>query len=241
MRRSRYLVLAIGCVGLGAFVLAACTSPLRDSPRAQGTGTLSLEVSWPAGQVQTPSIRASLTPPLGADDILPFVISGDSASYSSASVENAYSTLTFTLLDNDITAAGAVEVVRIVTGQTTSRSYTVSNVNKHGGKIKVNINTNMQGPLGVSISGTQPSQSAGSTQVLTASATNYSGNVVYVWYVNGVSETIGSSFTFGSGVAVGYYRIDVTAYSADGTQAGSATADVQVTPSAALSAIATGM
>ena len=199
-----------------------------------GTGTLSLGVSWPANQVQKPSISASLTPALGSAQTLSFVISGAGASYSNTSVGNGYYTLAFTLADNGTVVAGAVEVVRIVSGQTTSGSYTFSNVNAPGGTIQVNISTNLQDPLRVSIAGAQGTQSGGSTQTLTASVTNYTGSVVYVWYVNGVSAGTGSSFTFGTGVAAGYYRIDVTAYSGDGTQAGSATANVQVTAGSSL-------
>ena len=70
---------------------------------------------------------------------------------------------------------------------------------------------------------------AGSTQTLTASVSHLPGSVVYVWYVNGVSAGTGSTFAFGSGVNAGFYRIDVTAFTADGTQAGSATQNVQVT------------
>jgi 6-phosphogluconolactonase (cycloisomerase 2 family) len=193
-----------------------------------GTGTLSLSVSWPAAQVQTPSIAASLTPALGTAQSLPFVISGSSATYSSAAIGNGYYTLAFTLQDNGIVVAGAVEVARIVAGQTTSGTYTFTNVNAPGGSIQVNINADMQNPLGVTIAGASATMSAGSTQNLTASVSNYTGNVSYVWYVNGVSAGTGSSYSFGSGVGAGYYRIDVAAYSADGTRAGSATANVQI-------------
>jgi uncharacterized repeat protein (TIGR02543 family) len=145
-------------------------------------------------------------------------------------VGNGYYTLGFTLLDTGIVVAGAVDVVRIVTGQTTSGTYAFSTVNAPGGTIQVNINANMQNPLNVAIAGSSASLSQGSTQTLTASVSNYTGNVVYVWYVNGVSAATGSSFTFGSGTTAGYtYRIDVTAFTADGTQAGSATTNVQET------------
>ena len=111
--------------------------------------------------------------------------------------------------------------MRIVAGQTTSGTYTFANVNQAGGGITVNINANMQNPLSVSIAGTSSTMNAGSTENLTARVSNYSGNVVYVWYVNGVSTGTGPSFTFGSGTTVGYnYRIDVMAFTADGTQAG---------------------
>jgi hypothetical protein len=194
-----------------------------------GTGTLSLGVSWPAAQVQTPSINASLTPALGSAQVLPFTISGATASYSNAAVGNGYYTLAFTLLDNASVVAGAVDVVRIVTGQTTSGTYAFSNVNAPGGTIAVNINANMQNPLDVAIAGASATLSQGTTEGLTASVTNFSGNVVYVWYVNGVSVGTGASYTFGANQPLGYYRIDVTAFTADGTRAGSCAYNIQVT------------
>ena len=195
----------------------------------EGTGTLSLGVTWTASQVHTPSITASLTPALGSAQSLVFDMSGGSASYSGSSVGNGYYTLALSLNDNGIAVAGAVEVVRIVAGETTSGSYAFPNVNAPGGTIQVHINTELQDPLLVSIAGGSATMSAGSTETLTASTVNYGENVTYVWYVNGVSVATGANYTFGAGAVAGYnYRIDVTAFSADGTRAGSATQNVQV-------------
>jgi hypothetical protein len=195
----------------------------------EGTGTLSLDVTWTASQVHTPSITASLTPALGSAQSLAFDVSSGSASFSSSSVGNGYYTLALTLNDNAIAVAGAVEVVRIVAGGTTSGSYAFPNVNAIGGAIQVNINTELQDPLLVNIAGGSASMSARSTETLTASAVNYGENVTYVWYVNGVSVATGASYTFGAASVAGYnYRIDVTAFSADGTRAGSATQNVHV-------------
>jgi len=195
-----------------------------------GLGTLSLAVTWPDIQVHTPSIIASLTPTVGAPQALGFTISGAGASYLNAAVPNGYYTLAVTLLDNGVVVGGAVDVVRIVAGQTTSGTIAFSNVNGIGGSVQVTIITNLQNPLVVSVAGALATQSFGSTQTLTASISNYTDSVVYCWYVNGVLQTTtGSSFTFGSGMNAGYYRIDVTAYNADKTQAGSATQNVQIT------------
>ena len=192
-----------------------------------GVGTLNLAASWPTGSVQTPSVAATLTPALGSAQNLPFSISGSSASYSSSSVGNGYYTLALTVQDTGVVAAGAVDVVRIVTGATTSGTYAFSQVNAPGGTIQVNVAANMQNPLTVAIAGASATQAVGTSQTLTASVGNYTGNVVYVWYVNGVSAGTGPTFAFNSGSVVGYtYRIDVTAFSADGTQAGSATTSV---------------
>ena len=194
-----------------------------------GTGTLSLAVSWPAAQVQTPAINASLTPAQGSAQSLGFELSGSSASYMSPALGAGYYTLAFTLNDNAKPVAGAVEVVRIVAGEATSGTYAFTNVNAPGGAIAVNINANLQNPLLVDIAGGSATMSATSTQTLSASVSNYSGNVTYVWYVNGVSVATGTSFTFGGGLVVGYnYRVDVAAYSADGSRAGSSTQNVSI-------------
>jgi hypothetical protein len=185
---------------------------------------------------------ASLTPALGTAVNLPFTIAEASRSYSNTSLPNGYSTLNLNLQDNGISVMGAVEVVRIVTGQTTSGSYNFQNVNAPGGSVQVNITANMQNPLLVAISGATATLGQGGTESLTASVSNYTGNIVYVWYVNGVSASTGPTFTFGPTQPLGYYRIDVTASTADGTQAGSATDNTQViaaTPSPSPSPTAT--
>jgi len=61
---------------------------------------------------------------------------------------------------------------------------------------------------------------------VTASVAGSVGNVIYVWYLNGESKATGSntnpSFTFGSSLPAGVYRLDVTAFTADGKRAGAA-------------------
>jgi DNA-binding beta-propeller fold protein YncE len=192
-----------------------------------GNGTLNLAVSWTASQVETPSIVASLTPPVGSATPLSFSVNGNQATYSSTTIPAGYQTLTVQLLDNNTAVMGAVEVVRIVAGQTTSGTYAFTNVNQPGGSVQVNITPALADPIPVSISGVPATISAGTSITATASVSDGTTGVVYVWYLNGVSVGTGASFTFGSALAAGYYRLDVTAYTA--TRAGSATASFQVT------------
>jgi hypothetical protein len=63
---------------------------------------------------------------------------------------------------------------------------------------------------------------------LSASIAESGVNVTYVWYVNAEAKGDGASFAFDNSWAPGWYRIDVTAFSADGTRAGSGTCSVQV-------------
>jgi len=200
-----------------------------------GTGTLSLTVSWPS-TVTNPSITAGLTPALGTAQPLVFTITGTTATYSNATVGNGYYTLAFTLMQNGTVVAGAVDVVRIVAGQTTSGTYAFSSVNSDP-IIVVNITPNPLNPLTVTMSG-QPAAAVapGSSVTLSASVPAGTGNVTYTWYVNGAAEAIASSYTLNSSAAplvVGTYRVDVTAFTANGLQAGSATYTLSVQQSAA--------
>ena len=196
-----------------------------------GNGTLNLTVSWTASQVEIPSILASLTPPSGSATYLSFSINGSQATYSSTTIPAGYQTLTVQLMDNNVAVMGAVEVVRIVAGQTTSGTYAFTNVNQPGGSVQVNITPALADPIPVSISGVPATITAGTSVTATASVSDGTTGVVYVWYLNGVSVGTGASLTFGSALAAGYYRLDVTAYTA--TRAGSATAGFQVTSTTA--------
>ncbi len=195
----------------------------------EGTGTLSVSVSWPSEDVLSPSIYATLTPALGTAQELEFEISDSTASYSSSEVGNGYYTLSLILKDGETSVAGAVEIVRIIADQETSGSYEFSNINSTGGSISVSIDADMQNPLEVTLSGASETQVYGSSGTLCASVADYSGNIVYFWYINGeLRSTCGSCFCFGEDEVPGYYRVDVLAYAADGSRAGSDTADIRI-------------
>lgn len=195
-----------------------------------GFGTLSLTVSWPAAQVQTAQIQSILTPASGSARDLSFAVNGSAgtASYTASDVATGYHTLILKLLDNGHLAIGAVEVVRIVKDQTTSGTLAFANVNQATGTLEVNLTPEMGDPLEVSISGSAATKPANQSLALSAAVSNYADNVTYVWYVNGDAVATGASYSFDNTWAQGYYRIDVTAFSADGKRAGSATSTVQV-------------
>ncbi|MFI5368976.1 MAG: hypothetical protein ACHQ1F_08175, partial [Spirochaetia bacterium] len=198
-----------------------------------GNGTLNLSVSWTGSQVETPSIEASLTSSAG--DVLPlsFSITGSAGSFSSSTIPAGYQTLTVRLKDNGLAVMGAVEIARIVAGQTTTGSYSFLNVNQPGGTLIVNITPEMADPIPVSISGVAPSISAGTPFSAAASVSDGTAGVIYVWYLNGVSAGSGSSCNLAGTLPAGYYRLDVTAFATDsagGTRAGSATQSFTVIP-----------
>jgi hypothetical protein len=197
-----------------------------------GPGSLSLTVTWPASSVASPSVKAQLLPTTGSPVALVFSTpSNGSATYSGSGIQNGYYTLTLQLFDGSTPVMGAVDVVEIVQGQTTNGVYNFSAVNAFG-TVAVNITPNLLNPLTVTMSG-QPSTTMGPGTPVTlgASVPAGTGNVTYAWYVNGVSKALGASFTVNSAtspLAAGTYRVDVTAFTADGLRAGSATTTVTV-------------
>lgn len=209
-----------------ATTLALTVTPL------QGTGTLKLTANWTAADVQVPSIDAQLLPSTGSAIALPFTLGTGTGTLQNNNLASGYYTLSVKLLDNGYLVMGAVEVVRIVQGQTTSGIFDFTQVNKAVGSIALGITPVMSDPLTVSLTGQSATLAAGSSMTVAAATTGYTGNVTFVWYVNGLSKATGSNaspnFTVGSALASGLYRLDVTAITADGMRAGATTTTFKV-------------
>ncbi len=195
-----------------------------------GNGALSLEVTWVDAQVEVPSIAASLTAADGTQTELGFRVGSGEATLDSFAASAGYYTLALQLLDYGINVMGAVEVVRIVQDQTTSGTYEFTNINPPGGTLIVNIDPALADPIPLSLDGVAPTVTRGASIAASASAGDGTTGVTYVWYLNGVSRATGAGWTFGSDLPLGWYRLDVTGFTADGTRAGSASASFQVVP-----------
>jgi hypothetical protein len=206
--------------------LAVTVTPLS------GTGTLDLDVTWTAAEVQTPSIDAQLLPSSGSAIPLAFTLASGRGDCTKTGVAAGYYTLTVKLLDNGVLAMGAVEVVRIVSGQTTSGVFDFTQINKGTGSISLTITCTNSDPIAVTLTGQSATLAAGASMTVTAAVPAAVGNVTYVWYLNGELKTTGSSaspsLTLGSALSAGYYRLDVTAFAANGLRAGAGTCSFTV-------------
>ncbi|MBN1646658.1 MAG: lamin tail domain-containing protein [Spirochaetales bacterium] len=191
-----------------------------------GTGQLELEVSWPENVVQFPDLQAGL---IGADGTVIPVVFGLTGSRASAALEldNGYYCLSIALYDGDFLCYGRMEIVRIVTDNTTYGSFVFTEINVNSGSLDINISCEMDNPLNVLINGT--SDFSGIDEPLALSADTAEGlpGTSFAWYVSGIAVATGGSFTFSSSTP-GIYRIDVAAFSVDGSRAGSAGFDVHV-------------
>jgi hypothetical protein len=194
-----------------------------------GYGTLNLTVNWNTSAVASPGIKAQLVTAAGTTLTLSFSsTAGGSASYSNSSVPTGYHTLVLQLEDGGVLVAGAVEIVRIVKGQVTSGSFDFQQANGVGGQITVNVTPDLDSPIDVAMSGQLAQLSQGTNMTVTASVPAGTGTVVYAWYLNGASKSVGQSYALGSSLPAGYYRLDVTAFSSNGKKAGSASHTFQV-------------
>jgi hypothetical protein len=192
-----------------------------------GTGTLQVGVTWNAASIPSAAVVAQLLPMSGA--AIPLVIApqAGSAACSAAAVPAGYYTLSVQLMSGTRQVTGAVEVARIVTGQTTSGSYDFTQAAVSGGSLVIGFTPAVTNPLSVTLSGQAATLPLGSTMTVTAAVGGTSGNVTYVWYLNGQNIATGStanpSLTLGASLAAGVYRLDVAAFSADGLRAGDTT------------------
>jgi len=195
----------------------------------EGYGTLDLTLSWPGADTQNPSVQAQLTPAAGSAINLNFTISAPgNAVCTQADIPKGYYTLELQLLDNGIVVTGAVEIVRIVKDQTTTGQFEFTEINTPGGGVAVDITPEIHDPIEVTLSGQVDTLDLGSSMTVTASVPPDTGDVAYSWYINGQSKASGSSYTLGTDLPEGTYRLDVTVISTDGSRAGSASHSFQV-------------
>ncbi|KKL76794.1 hypothetical protein LCGC14_2041320, partial [marine sediment metagenome] len=170
------------------------------------------------------SISAELVPETGSSIPLTFNIDPPgTATYTGSDIPTGYYTLVVQLIDSGVLTMGAVEVVRVVDGQTTSGTFEFYDINQLEGSIQVNITPVMNDPIAVTMSGQIAEFGAGGFMTVEASVPPETGNVTYVWYINGNALATGASYTTPSDLFVGVYRLDVVAFTADGSRAGSAT------------------
>ncbi|MFW6288224.1 MAG: hypothetical protein ACOC2Q_00410 [Spirochaetota bacterium] len=194
-----------------------------------GTGTLSVTTSWPSGELKSPVVESSLIPTEGESEPLDFTVDGDAASFSSDEIASGYHTLVIQLKEGDMLVAGAVELVQMVSGQTTAPDFAFTDINAPGSlQIGVEVIPDFSESLIVTIDGGEVTSEYGVPVTLTGEAGEEATNVVFTWYVNGMAVDYGTAQTVISGDVPGYYRVDLIGVTADGADGGMATTWVRI-------------
>ncbi|MCP4129854.1 MAG: hypothetical protein GY754_02445 [bacterium] len=227
--------------GSGAFSVHTGETTSADitvTPLA-GNGTLTVTLEWNSDDTEVPSIEAQLINSSDEVQDLSFTINSekDTGTFSASDIPAGYYVLSVKLLDNNIQTMGAVEIVRIVEGKTSTGSFIFNEINKPGGNIIANILADMEEPIEVSMSDIPGELAKGTTPSVTASVPDGVGDVRYTWFINGEQTHIGSTadpiytIPVDSLKTGGVYRIDVVAFTIDGKRGGSASDSFNVTES----------
>ncbi len=194
----------------------------------EGRGTLELSLTWNNPDLENPEIEAQLIPNLGQPENIEFDINNAVGTFTNNAIAAGYYTLVLRLLDDGSTVMGAVESVRIIDGTVTTGEFEFSEVNP-GGAIQINIETVMNEPILVAITGQADEIEFGDLMSVEAAAPEESGEIIYTWYLNGFSKDIDANYIL-EDLPIGAYRLDVTAIAVNGKRSGSATHFFNVIP-----------
>ncbi len=113
----------------------------------EGVGSLDLEVGWTEGELSVPSIHATLTTAAEVETTLELTLGTAQGTHTSSTIPAGYYTLALELREDGDTVAGAVEVVRIVAGQTTTGSFTFTDLGGGQGSLVVSISLDLADPI----------------------------------------------------------------------------------------------
>jgi len=215
-----------------------------------GTGTLTLEISWPIGVLTNPVLEGTLVPagdtynPQTDDLDFGYWDDGDvstDAESHSGTWDNGYYTLTLRLLDlEDDLVWGTAEAVRIVKDEDSWKRYVlVEDVNReHLGRLELEIIEQMDNPFTIDFDVADNSTYfEGDPVVVEATAEDGVAVDTWSWYLQGVPQADGdpgvtivsgsttSTITL-SGLPYAFYWLDVVGTS--GNVLSSATLEFQV-------------
>ena len=190
-----------------------------------GQGALAVTIIWDAERYPTASVIAKLN--LQGGGTLALALSGGGGTVTSftSPVPTGKHSLVLKLMYGSVVLIKRTETVWIYNGATTSGTVELP----VAAALDVGVSIEMAGPLEVSIGGIVDPLAVGAPMTLVGSVPGLSETVSFSWYLDGVAQGSGDRWTFDAAAAPGAHRVDLTAVTADGTRAGSASAGFHVT------------
>jgi hypothetical protein len=199
----------------------------------EGSGTFSLDLSWPADKIVTPGIIAVLTPDVGDPITLDFTITGTSATIVPLTLARGYYELTLKLTDatyDSYLVWSKVETVLIFAATTTSENWVLiaSDMNEATPQdMGLIIETDTKSPIEMVLSGVSAELAYDTDMTVTASGTPVPTS--WKWFLDGdvmVGETT-SSVIVGTGLVENTLHT-LTVIGRNGDIAGSADATFRI-------------
>jgi hypothetical protein len=186
-----------------------------------GGGTLALTMDWTAA-IASPSITASLQDASDNITAQSWNIQGQGATSSMSLPHAGWYADVCQVLSSGNLVCGFAEAVRIAQGQTTSGTITLTPVVSTG-SISVLLSPAMNDPLSLTCTPTPGSLAIASPTTFSVTAGGTS--IVSFWYVNGVYQATGNTYTLpltAVPVLGQNYRLDLVSFSANGQNGGDA-------------------
>ena len=203
-----------------------------------GDGTLDVTVLWAPGSIADPSVSATLTEADGTSHPIAFTTGTGSAESVGNALGAGYYELGLQVLDGGQVVWGVLEVVRILSGQTTS-----AELRSGVGGLEVTIVPEMDDPIAIALTGQQANLPFGGDMQVTAIPAEAVDS--YQWYLNGAAITGATSDTIciGSALQAGSYRLDVRVRKGDipSSEGCWFVVDVPVTPGSGSAAVTVDM
>lgn len=170
-----------------------------------GEGILDVAVNWPSGVIETPVVQGWITPAGDLSATADFVYGADGLSAKhTQTLATGYYMISIQLYDSDVLLWGAIEAVRIISGELSKKTFTlVKDVNRGG--LDLEIITKMDNPIEVTFNGALEFLSSGTNMTVFASTSEPVDS--FQWYLDGVllegetspqvnvGETLGPVFT----------------------------------------------
>lgn len=174
-----------------------------------GTGSLTINITWPSGVILNPAVSGTLTPAGGSPQQIPFSAGSGFASYSYPSLNAGYYSMTVQLAEGTTVKWGSFEAIRILKDQTTTAAFNLTQLDISAGGASITITPVMQNPIAITLDGQQPELPSGVDMTVTATTSDAVDS--YQWYLNGrvLPGATGASVTLGGSLAVGNYRLDL--------------------------------
>ena len=173
----------------------------------EGDGILDIDISWPAGVLESPLVTGTITPVSGTAEEVLFVAGTNSASLT-RTLSEGYYRFTISLHDGPDLLWGNTEALRIISSETSNRSYElIEDVNRGG--LEITIAADLQNPIEIDFTGAVATLPQGENMTVAATT---SGEVDgYQWYLGSqpLPDQTSNRVVIGATLDPGVYWLDL--------------------------------